>query len=163
MGHAFARATIDQSQISIRERFGRECIIVEIKSASEAPTAVEDEGADHRSRGVPLLLKRLRDRAKARLQRLASEILHSILEGIQASQNHCVRRPSQRHLRDGPFKNNAIARESIESRCLDVLCPITTQMVGADRINGDEDYVRPGFGRGRRGCRERLSKRRHNA
>ena len=32
--HAFARATIDQAQIAIDECFGRECIIVEIKSAS---------------------------------------------------------------------------------------------------------------------------------
>src|ERR1700730_1633158 len=74
--HAFACTTIDQSQISIHKCFGREGIVVEIKSASEAPTAVEDEGADDRARGVPLLLKRLRERAKARLKRLAGEILH---------------------------------------------------------------------------------------
>src|SRR5260370_22233649 len=96
--HAFAGATIDQSQISVDEGFGRERIIVEIKSARETPTAVKNEGANHRARGVPLLLKRLRDRAKARLQRLAREILYSILEGIQAGQNNCVRRPRQRNL-----------------------------------------------------------------
>src|SRR6266567_2380564 len=72
--HAFARATINQPQISVDEGFGRERVVVEIKSASQAPTAVENEGADHRARSVPVLLKRLRDRAKARLQRLASEI-----------------------------------------------------------------------------------------
>src|SRR5579864_2410267 len=111
---ALAGGTLHQAQSSIGEGFGRERVIVEIKSAGQPPAAVENERADHRSRRIAVLLESLRYRTEARFERLPGEILDSVLEGVQTGQNGGMRRPGERNLRNGPLEDNAIPRQRIE-------------------------------------------------
>src|SRR5208282_4980927 len=75
MRHAVAGATVHQADLFFLEGFRRKRIVVKIEAASQPPTPVENEGADHRSGGVTGLLKGLGHSAKLRRQRLPGEIL----------------------------------------------------------------------------------------
>ena len=138
MRHAFSGAAIHQSRIFLLERLGGERIVVEIKAARQSPASVEHERADHRPGRISSLLERLRHGAKLRRQRLPGEILHAVLKRIGAGQNHGVRRPRQRHLRDRPLKHHAVMRQRIQRGSLHVLRAVASHVIGAQRIDGDQ-------------------------
>src|SRR5215472_8448791 len=104
MVHAFSSLAIHQAKSLRLKRDGGESIVVKIKAARQSPATIEHERAHHCAGSVVVLLKRLRDRAKTRIERLAGKILHSILKGISASQNDGMGRPRERDLRVGMFE-----------------------------------------------------------
>src|ERR1700674_240884 len=84
MGHAFFRFSVHQAQFPMLKSLGGESVIVKIEAARQSPTAVKDKGTHHRPGGVTLLFEGLRNRAESRVQGLASEVLHAVLERIHA-------------------------------------------------------------------------------
>src|SRR5208282_4663924 len=101
MRYTLCGASVDQADILLGEGFRRKRIIVEVEAAPEAPTPVENKGADHGPGGVTRLLKGLGNGAKLLCQGLPGEVLHAILKRISAGQDHGVRRPGKWNLRDG--------------------------------------------------------------
>src|SRR5208282_6872732 len=114
------------------------------EAAPEAPTPVENKGADHGPGGVTRLLKGLGNGAKLLCQGLPGEVLHAILKRISAGQDHGVRRPGKWNLRDGPLKHDSVVRQRVEGWRLDHLhlCSIASHVVGAERIDGDQYNAR---------------------
>src|SRR5216117_1006634 len=58
---AFRCFAIDQAQISFLEFLRGEGIVIEIKTASQSPTAVEHKRADHSPRRISMLFESLRE------------------------------------------------------------------------------------------------------
>src|SRR5208283_2343739 len=116
----------------------RECVIIKVEAARQPPTPVEHEGADHGAGGIPRLLECLGDRAKLRTERLPGEILYAVLKRISAGQDHGMRRPGQRNLRDGALKHNTVVSQRIEGWSLDGLRSITSHVIGTQGIDGDQ-------------------------
>jgi len=55
-----------------------------------------------------------------------------------------VRRPGERHLRDGAVEDDAVAAEAVDGGRLDLLVAVAADAVRAQRVDGDEQDVRPG-------------------
>src|SRR5207247_7408200 len=62
---------------------------------------------------LSMLFESLREGAELRSERLPGEILHAILKWIGSRENDRVRRPGERNLRDGVFKEDAVVGEGI--------------------------------------------------
>ena len=123
------------------ELLWRECIVIEIKSACEPPTAVKYERTHHRGRGVSLLLEDLSNGSKSRIQRLSGKILYSVLKRISAGQNHCMRWPSKWNLRNGALEDDAVAGQGIQCWCLHRSGAVRSRVVGAYRVDRDENDI----------------------
>src|SRR5271169_3997627 len=130
MRYALPGATVYQADILLGEGFRRKRIIVEVEAAPQAPTPVENKGADHGPGGVTRLLKSLGHGAKLLRQRLPGEILHAVLKGVSAGQDHSVRRPGKWNLRDGSLKHNPVVSQRIEGWSLDHRCSVTSHVIG---------------------------------
>jgi hypothetical protein len=170
MGYALPGAAVHQTDILLFEGRRRKRIIVKIEATRQAPTAVEHQGADHGSGGVACLFECLSHRSKLWSERLPGEILHAILKRVSAGQDYRMGRPGQWNLRNGARKHYAVMSQRVEGWSLDHLRSITSHVVGAQSIDGDQ--YNAGFrkvtfrnvglrlglcwrGLGRRGLRER--------
>src|SRR5207253_4831796 len=101
MSDTFSCFAIHQARVSRLELLRREGIVIEIKTASQSPTAVKNKRADHSPSRISMLFEGLRDRAELWSERLPSEILHAILKWVRPREDDRVRRPGERNLRDG--------------------------------------------------------------
>src|SRR5947208_11291998 len=144
---AFSCFAIHQAQISFLEFLRGEGIVIEIKTASQSPTAVEHKRADHSPGRISMLFESLREGAELRSERLPGEILHAILKWIGSRENDRMRRPGERNLRDGALEENAIAREGIGCRGLHLFCAVATDVVGANGVDRDQNDVGRQFAR----------------
>src|SRR5207245_2302075 len=138
---AFRCFAIDQAQISFLEFLRGEGIVIEIKTASQSPTAVEHKRADHSPGRISMLFESLREGAELRSERLPGEILHAILKWIGSRENDRMRRPGERNLRDGVFKEDADVGEGIGRRSLHLLCAVATDVVGANSVDRDQNDI----------------------
>src|SRR5437870_608024 len=145
VSHAFFSATIHQANIFLLEGLCGKRVVVKIETASQAPAAVEHEGAHYGSGNVSGLFEGLSYRAELRAQRLASEVLDAILKWICAGQNYGVRWPCKWNLRNHAFEQHAVVGECIESRGLHRLCAITADMIGSQRVDSNQDDIRRGL------------------
>src|SRR5438874_890074 len=100
---AFRCFAIDQAQISFLEFLGGEGIVIEIKTASQSPTAVKNKRAYHSPRGISMLFESLPHGADPWGERLSSQILHAILKWIGSCENYRLRQPAEMTLRDAVF------------------------------------------------------------
>src|SRR5207249_11366054 len=141
MVHALLCTAIYQSKIAFDEGFWRERIVIELKAASESPTAVKYERTHHGGSRVAMLLENLRDRDKLRIQRLSGKIPHSILKRISAGQNHCMRWPRKWNLRNGALEDDAVAGQGIQCWCLHRSGAVRSRVVGAYRVDRDENDI----------------------
>src|SRR5438552_5537220 len=144
---AFRCFAIDQAQISFLEFLRGEGIVIEIKTASQSPTAVKNKRAYHSPRGISMLFESLGHGAESWGERLSSEILHAVLKWIGSRENDRMRRPGERNLRDGALEENAIAREGIGRRGLHLFCAVATDVVGANGVDRDQNDVGRQFAR----------------
>ena len=138
MRYALPGATVDQAGIFFLESFRRKRVVIKVEATRQSPAAVENERADHGSGGVTSLLEGLGHGTKLRSQRLPGEILHTILKRISASQDHRVRRPGKRNLRDRALKNDTVMSQRIKGWSLDRLRSVTSHVIGAQRIDRDQ-------------------------
>ena len=88
-----------------------------------------------------MLFEGLRDRAELWSERLPSEILHAILKWVRPREDDRVRRPGERNLRDGSFKENAIVGEGIGRWGLHLLRAVASDVIGASSVDRDEEDV----------------------
>src|SRR5207245_11340639 len=88
-----------------------------------------------------MLFESLREGAELRSERLPAEILHAILKWISSREDDCVRRPGERNLRDGMFKEDAIVGEGVGRRSLQLFCAIATDVICADRVDRDQNDI----------------------
>src|SRR5437764_3693697 len=144
--HALSSATFNQTKIAILELLWSKRVIIKIEAPSQPPTPVEHKRAHHCAGPISMIFKRLRYGAELRRQRRTGKILHAVLKRIRPCQNHRVRRPSQRHLRDRVFEHDPVMRQRIKRRRLHVLGAVTTDVVGAYGVNRDENYIRMRLG-----------------
>src|SRR5439155_26567390 len=138
---AFRCFAIDQAQISFLEFLRGEGIVIEIKTASQSPTAVKNKRADHSPGRISMLFESLREGAELRSERLPGEILHAILKWIGPRENDRVRRPGERNLRNSVFKEDAVVGEGIGRRSLHLLCAVATDVVGANSVDRDQNDI----------------------
>ena len=145
--HRKARVTLSPALRSTRpisfclKRFGGESVVIEIKAASQSPTAVQNKRTDHCACDVALLFEHLRHRTEPLIEGLPGKILHAILKRIGAGQDGGVRRPCKGHLGDGSVEDNAIASQAVHDRGLNVGRAVTPEVIRAHGVNGNENYV----------------------
>src|SRR5438105_5140696 len=136
MSNAVTRFASYKPNVFLLKYFGGKRVVVKIEAACQSPTAIQDKRANHRGRGIALLLEHLSDRLEALIERLPGEILYAILKWVGAGQDGCMRRPSERHLRDGMLEDNPVASQGVQCWRLDVRRTIAAEVIGAYRING---------------------------
>ena len=118
-----------------------EAIVVDLEALVEAPPAVEDERADERSRRVALLPQGFGDRLLLRPQRGVSVDAHAVMGRVHARHDRGVRRLGQRRRRGGLGEEDAAPREAVEVRGARPRIAVAAEMVGARRVQRDEDDV----------------------
>ncbi len=143
MGHTLPGATVHQTDIFFLEGLRRKRVIVKVEAARQPPTPVEHESAYNGSGCVTRLPEGLGDGTKLLRQRLPGEILHAVLKGISAGQDDRMGRPCKWDLRDCSLKHNTLVGQRIKRRSLDRLRSITSDMIGAQRIDGDQYNAGP--------------------
>src|SRR5208283_2697757 len=131
-------ATVHQADVFLLEGIRGKRIVIKIEAARETPTPVENKGANHGPGGITCVLEGLGHGAKLLSQRLPGEILHAVLKGVSAGQDHRVRRPGKWNLRDGSLKQNPVVSQRIEGWSLDHRCSVTSHVIGTHGIDGDQ-------------------------
>src|SRR6516164_5339955 len=139
--HALFRTALDKPKVFVKELFPRKRVIIAVKPAGEAPAAIEHERADDRAGRIAVGLEAFGERSKAGTQRLAGEILHPIVEGIGASEDGCMRWPSEGYLSDRPFKDNTFLCQRVHAGRQVGGIPVATQAVGSQGVHGDDQNV----------------------
>ena len=118
-------------------------VVVEIESAVEAWSqglAVEDDRADEGGGVISVLLQQLCQRGMARRQR-HGKIGDAMRAGQQAGQDTGVRSVGDRAGSERLGEANAVFRQSIERRRLNVFVAVAVDVVGAKGVNGDQENV----------------------
>ena len=116
---------------------GRREIVVVVEAAVEPRgqrPRVENDRADKRRRLITVLLQQFRPGRDGLSQR-NSEIGDTMNARQQAGQYAGMRRVGDWAGRECLGKANAIARERIQRGCLDVVIPVTMNVIGTQRIN----------------------------
>ena len=104
MTDTLSSPAVHESKVLVLKGGGGKGVVVVVETAGQAPTAVEHEGTYYCSGRVTSLLESLCQRAKLRRERVAGEVLHTVLKRIRSRQNGRVRRPGQRDLRERSLK-----------------------------------------------------------
>ena len=118
-------------------------IVVEIESPVQArrqSLAVQDHCADEGCRDVPLLLESLRQGHGAGTHWIG-KIHYSVVAGIKPGQDAGVRRVGDGADGERILEADAVARQAVEGRCLRLLVAVATHVVGAQRIQRNEEDV----------------------
>src|SRR6266404_8535314 len=144
MRYALFCAAIHEANVFVLEGFGRKSIIVKIETARQTPATVKYERADHSASRVPILFERLSEGTELGIERVAREVLDSVLEWICAGENCGVRRPSERHLCNSALKDNAIMGQAVEGWSFDVGISVAAEVIGPNGVDRDQNDTRCG-------------------
>ena len=135
----------------------RERVVVDVEALVEAGRPRDGIGADERG-GVPArALEDRRERRQRGRQRTRVVVADAVLVRQAAGHDAGVRRPRLRHVHDRVLEQHALAGETVERRRRALRVAVGADVVGAQRVDGDEEHVGPpaARGRSRRGARRR--------
>ena len=118
-----------------------EAVVVDVEALIEAPAPVQHERRDPGSRGVASLRKRLGDRGLGRAQGRVAVDAHPVVGGVGAGHDRGVRRQRQRRGGRGLGEEHPAARQRVDVGGLDVGIAVGAQVIGAGRVQGDEQDV----------------------
>jgi hypothetical protein len=123
-------------------------VLVRIERGGETGLAAEHVGRHGRRRGIPLLLQ---DRRQARVvgapEGEADVVPHAVLGGLQPREQGDVGREGHGTRAVGMPEQDRFAPQAVEVRRLDTAVAVGGQMIGAQRVDGDDDDGRPGKAR----------------
>ena len=144
----------------------RHAIVVLVESARQTVALIEHERADERGRAVTSASKCGRQRRQAIAQTEVPVVPDAVHEGIHAREQRHVRRQRDRRRRNGMFEHDALRGESIEIGRARLAIAVRAEMIGARRVERDQEDVRrrrrgrPAAGRAhRQDDRERFTDR----
>ncbi len=144
IGHNIAR-TLHLVEICFVEAAEVEVVIIKIKSPIQSKARVQHCRADYRSRLVSGLFENRSQGGLKRAEFVAAEIMHAAQHGIRSRQHRAVRRQSYRNDREGALKAHSIRSQAIDVGRLDLLVSVAAEMIGAQRINRDQDHIQRGL------------------
>ena len=144
-------------QIRQRNRIGvthRDPVVVRVEALTEAVAVIEDGARDDCSGAVTGLLETFGNGRRRCRQRTDAVQANAKRAGITTGENRRVRRKGQRGVSGGVAEPDPLLRKTIEAWRMGVAIAITSEPVGAKRVDGDEQDVRPrprlGVGREKR-------------
>ena len=121
-------------------------VVVGLEPPRQPELAVEDERRHERRGVVTPPLQDFRQRGQAVVQAPPSVRPHAVLRRIQSGEQAGVGRQSQG--RDGirAFAQHPRGRQRVENRRSRRRITVTTQPVGAGRVESDQEHVQPNAG-----------------
>ena len=117
-------------------------VVVHVEAASEAVPPIQHERADERTRAVSTIVQHGRERWNRRGQRKVAVVADAVREWIGAGQQARVRGQRNRRGRDRTLEQHALARELIDPPCARLLISVRANMIGARRIERNQQDVR---------------------
>jgi hypothetical protein len=120
----------------------------------------QHEVADDRGRGVAGVRERLREQRSARVERL-QQIAHAVLVRIETREDARHRRRGLRARALGVREEETLRGEAIEVRGRRPRVPVAAEVIRAQRVDRDQEHVRPRLAAIR--AREREAAERENA
>ena len=137
--------TLDGRQIQHARILDLELVVVAVEAPVDPPPPVQDEGADEASGAAARGGEILGQRRQPLVQRIADVLADTVNRGVDAGHDRAVRGESEGHRRHRVLEQDALAREPVEMRRLDLCVAVAAQTVGAQRIDRHQDDV-PGLG-----------------
>ena len=128
-----------------------------LKSLRQAPTPVENERADKRSRSVAFRGEPLRECDIAVRQRSFAVDPHAMRRRIKTGHDRRMRRQRVRRRRDTRFEESTVVRERVKIRRSRRGISVAADVIGAGGIESDQKNVRVaqrGFSRSARAARQ---------
>ena len=166
---AAVRGRVHPPQDGVRRRVGealdvqraarvvalRQVVVVHVEGAVEAEAAVQREARHERRRAVARLAEVLGGGPHVRRQRVTSVVPDAVGEGHRPGEDRRVRGSRERHVRDRGREAGAPCGEAVEGRRQCGRAPVAADVVGPQRVDRDQQHVRPAAGRrgGRTGGR----------
>ncbi len=151
IGHNIARA-LHLIEIGFVQAAKVEVVVIKIKSLIQSKARVQHCRADYRSRLVSGLFENRSQRGLKRAELVAAEVMHAAQHGIGSRQHRAVRGQRYGNNREGALEAHSIRSQAVDVGSLDLLVSIAAKMIGAQRINRDQDHIQRGLC-GRLRCR----------
>ena len=136
-----------------------EVVEVGLEPLRDAPLVVEHVGADESAGVEAARLEPLGQRRLAVVEEEAAVVAHAVRGRILAGEDRRVRRERERRRRDRLLEEHALARHAIDGRRLDAVVPVRVDVIGARRVERDEQEVQPGRRDAGRQAPERVAAR----
>ena len=140
IGHHIAR-TLHLVEIRFVQTAEIEVVIIKIKSLIQSKARVQNRGGNHRPRLVPGLLEHRGQRGLQGTEFVAAEIVHAAQHRVGSRQHGRVRRQGHGNDREGTLKARSIRSQAVDVRRLDLLVSVAADMIGAQRVNRDQDHI----------------------
>ena len=123
-----------------------EVVVVKIESLIQSKARIQDCGGDHRSRLIPGLFEDGSERGLKRAKLVAAEIMHPTEHGIGSGQNRGVRGQGYGNDCEGAVETRSVGSEGVDVGRLDLFVSVAADMVGAQRVDRNEDDIQSGLG-----------------
>ena len=138
-GHQFrriARGIVDDIS-------GREIVLIEVETLRDSELRIQDECANDGRGGKAQLAKDFGQCGRALAELEIGVVAHAVSQCGNAGENCGMARQRHRNIGDRSLEEDALPSEPIEFRSARVRSPISAKIVGARRVERDEQYTRP--------------------
>ena len=122
-------------------RVERDFVVEAREPVGEAEAVVEHEGADEGTGAVPGRGQSRRQRPRRRGKALRPVVAYAVARRQQTREDRGVGRRREGHRRGDVGQPHARGGESVQRRCLGAVVPVDSDVVGAHRVDGDEEEV----------------------
>ena len=125
-----------------------EVVVVEVKAAVQSEARIEHRRGHYSARGVAILFQSRSQGRRLRAQTVSAKVVHSVQSRVSPSEDHSVGWQRDRDWSKSALELNPTGSKSIDIGGVNLLISIAAQVIGTERVNCDNDYVRRSFGRG---------------
>ena len=140
LGDRFRRAAVALHLTDARvERRLRHLAVEEVESLADSRLLAQHEGRDDGRRRVPAVAEHLRQHPFARLDGEADVVAHAGLERQAPREQRGVGRQRLRRVRVGALEHDAVCGKRVDGGRLHLRVAVGRQMIGAQRVDRDED------------------------
>ena len=144
--HDLSRRPLEVGEVAALEPRVVEGIVVGLVALGEAPSRVNDVGADESRGPVAVLAEPLRERRRAGAQHEAAVVANRVVGGEKAREEGRVGGQRQGNLRDRVLEQHPLSRQARGRRRLERRA-VGGQVVAPQRVDGDHDHVGVGEAR----------------
>ena len=134
-------------------------IVIELEAGVQAEAGVQDEGSDEGGGAVAGGRERAGERGLGPIETEGAVVAHTVARRIQAAHDRGMGRQRHRHVGMDRLEPPSFAREPIERRREAAAASVGADVIGAQRVDGDQQHV----GAAQRGRRNRFARRRTRA
>ena len=119
---------------------GLDVVLVKVEPPRDSRRMRQNDRRDGATGRVALLLERAGDRRRPEPERVSKVVAHAVLRGQQSRHDRRVRGQRQRDLRIGVLEEHRVLAKRIQVRRVDGPVAVRGQVIGAQRVHGNEDH-----------------------